>query len=348
MRTHRTVVVVALAALGALAAPSSQAQTPTAPPSDLGSPAGAFAAFSTDYKSLVAKALPPVTTAELARRLRETAAEAAAEKPIALRDLRSWAALFDLKIDPAKQERGAEMIDSENASYLVDPGAGRFYIAIRHAATAPFPRQDFQKLLPEIRRAHESLAAKIGIPARQIIFTDFRETLAQSTPQPKLRDARETAIESVGATTTQLRAVGGLLVDGSYVRIASIDARRFEMVDVRWPQIRLAPEVDEKSVLAPTLLADRITERVAATAGGKPVSVVMAVVLRPIHAAPRIYYVPSLRVGIQPKSERLRDGYRTDAGEQVYFDLVAGMEGLADRDERDLVPESLERKRNAQ
>jgi hypothetical protein len=120
------------------------------------------------------------------------------------------------------------------------------------------------------------------------------------------------------------------------------------MVDVRWPQLRLAPEVDERSVLAPAVLADRITERVAAAGGGKPVSVVMAVVLRPIHDAPRATYVPTLRVGIKPQSEKQNNGYRTDAGEQLYFDLVAGFEGLADRDQRDLVPESLERKDTGQ
>jgi hypothetical protein len=40
--------------------------------------------------------------------------------------------------------------------------------------------------------------------------------------------------------TTVLRAVGGVQVEGSQLRLASIDADRLELVDVQWPPVRLA------------------------------------------------------------------------------------------------------------
>lgn len=316
---------------------------PTSPPSDLGSPPEVLAEFSTDYRVLVAAALPRVTADELRRRLNRVRTEAAETKPLAIRDAAAWAGLFERKVDPLLLEHATELVDTDDASYLVDPEIGRFYVSIRYPDLAPVPRQKFEQLIPDIRRAHEVLAEeKIGISRHEIFFVDFRETLVQSTPRPGLAGAREGPIECAGATTTLLRAVGGILVDGSFARISSVDARRVEMADVRWPPLRMAPEVEDRTVVAPARLADRVVERISSTAQGKPVNVLMAVVLRPMRADHRIYFVPSLRVGISPKSEPGKDGYQTEAGEEVYFDLVAGMEELADRDERE-PKENLER-----
>ena len=340
MRLH-ALIGIALFAAGCAVRPPEPPRG--APRSDLGTPREAVSTFSTDYRALVAAALPRISDADLRSLLSQAQAEAAAEKPLAVRDVRGWAALFGLPIDPPKVERPGELIDVGDASYLVDPEAGRFYMTVRLPASAPVARQEFAGRLPAIRRAHEVLADRIGVPRRQIFFVDFRETLAQSTPRPQLAGARETPIESVAATTTLLRAVSGLLVDGSFVRMTGVDADRLELVDVRWPPLRLAPEVELKDLVSPARLADRVVKRLSATEQGKPVNVLMAVVLRPVRANHRIYFIPSLRVGTLPKSEARKDGYRTDAGETFYLDLLAGAEDLADRDEREPVPENLER-----
>jgi hypothetical protein len=297
---------------------------------------------STDYRALVEAALPRVGAESLAERLRAAAKEGAAD--LQVKDARSWAALFDLTLDPNsidRAQRAAEIVDLERGSLLVRPAEGRLWVAIRQGETKPYPREEFAKLVPEIRRAHLALAERIGIPRTQVFFTDFRETLAQSSPRPGLADARESAIESVGATTTLLRAAGGLLVDGSLVRISSVDAKRIEMVEVRWPRIVLACDVEAAKPLAPAQLLDRLVERVAAAAQKRPVSVRMAVVLRPLRNPYRTEFVPSLRVGVVPRSERVKDGYRTEAGEVLYVDLVPGYE---EKDLREVAPENLERK----
>jgi hypothetical protein len=327
-------------ALGVLASVPSIAQ-PAA--SDLGSPREAATVYSSDYRALVAGALPKVGADALGRRLAAVRAEAAVSRGLAVRDAASWTALFGLDAKVRAGDRPGELVELEAGAFLADPEAGRFLVSLAHPDAEPVPRGELDRQLPEIRRAHEALAERIGVPKGEIFHTDFREILAQSTPAPGLAGARESEIESFGATTTLLRASGGLLVDGSYASLTSLDARRLDRVEVRWPAIRLLPEVDGGKPLAPSDLTDLLTRRIESAAHGREINVLMAVVLRPVEAGPRTYFVPSLRVGLAPKAVKERDGYRTEAGEEFYVDLVAGLEDLPERDDRELVPESLER-----
>lgn len=331
-----------LAGFASFQAAPSPAQAPSAAPagtaSDLGSPAQPRARFTADYRAAVEAALPRVAAADLSRRLRAAVAEDAAANPLAVRDAGAWTALFGVEPSADRSVSADELVEGKEASYLVAPQSGRLYMTIRRPDAKPYAREAFKQMLPRIRRAHQALAQRVGIPARQVFFTDFRETLAQSTPGSPA-EGREGPIESAGATTTLLRAVGGVLVDGSFALMSSVNAEQIEMVDVRWPRVLLAPEVDVAKVVAPSELAARIAERIAADAKGQAVTVRMAVVLRPLRHAHRSYFVPSLRVGVLPATERVADaGYRTEAGQEFYLDLVPGLADLEERDERELVP----------
>ena len=119
MQTRSLVVAATLcAAWPALAAAQS---------SNLGSPAESGRRFSADYKAVVTAALPTVTADELAERVKAAVVEDAAERPLAIADARSWGALFG--VDAPAGAVGDELVDGENASYLVAPDAGRLYIA---------------------------------------------------------------------------------------------------------------------------------------------------------------------------------------------------------------------------
>jgi hypothetical protein len=264
-----------------------------------------------------------------------------------VRDAATWTALFGLDAKARAGDRPGELVDLDAGSFLADAEAGRFLVSLSHPDAKPMPRRDFARRLPEIRRAHEALADRIGLAQGEILHVDFREILAQSTPAPGLAGARESEIESFGATTTLLRSAGGLLVDGSWASLTSLDERRIDRVEVRWPPIRLLPEVATGKLLAPADLADRIVRRIDSAARGREVNVLMAVVLRPVAAGARTYFVPSLRVGVAPRAVKAGDGYSTEAGEEFYLDLVAGLEELPERDGRDLVPQNLEREKPA-
>jgi hypothetical protein len=130
-------------------------------------------------------------------------------------------------------------------------------------------------------------------------------------------------VVSEGAKSTYLRAVGGVLVDGSYARIGSVDARQLSSVQIRWPTVKLADEVRAGALRAPQEVMGEIVKHIEATSNRLPVSVLMAIVLRPLDFAKPGVYVPSLRVGVKPQSVKTADGYRTDAGEVFYSDLLS-------------------------
>jgi hypothetical protein len=326
MNVRSLVVAATLAAWPSLSA----AQSPDL--SNLGSPREAGTRYSADYKAIVKAALPSVTADELAERVKAAVIEEAAERPLAVADARTWGALFG--VDAPAGAMGDELVEGDLASYLVSPDAGRLYIALRGEPKA-YPREAYGRLLPQIRAAHKELAEKIGIPSRQVLFTDFRETLAQSTPR-RLGEIPDGPIESVGATSTFVRAVGGLLVDGSSFRVSSLDAERIDMAEVRWPRLVLAPEVDANRVIAPSQLAERLVDRISANEKGRPVSVRMAVVLRPVASGRGSAFVPALRVQVQPQSVKRADGVSTEAGEEFYLNLVSGLPALEEGDGREV------------
>lgn len=135
---------------------------------------------------------------------------------------------------------------------------------------------------------------------------------------------------AVGAVTTLLRGVNGVLVDGSFLRLNSIDSKRLERLDVRWPQVRISLTAMKAGYRGPQDVVDGIVKRIASDSNNQPVSVNMAIVLRPITSRLGTEFVPSLRVGVQPQSIKTEDGFRTDAGEVFYTDLVKGAPPIAD------------------
>ena len=205
--------------------------------------------------------------------------------------------------------------------------------------TKPLPREEFREQLPAIRAAHADLAEKIGLPRDQLYFTDVREVLAQATAHPQQGGA-EGPILVEGVVTTMLRAVGGLLVDGSHFRAISVDANRLELLDIRWPRLKIAANVTDSRLRAPRDVAASVVRRVTANSNQLPVNVRMAVVLRPVTSAREVTYVPSLRVGVEPQSVRVGDGFRTDAGEVFHIDLMAGSPELADPSSKDAAQSS--------
>ena len=99
--------------------------------------------------------------------------------------------------------------------------------------------------------------------------------------------------------------------------------------------MRLSANVAKNGIRVPRDVMTSMTRRVAANSARLPVNVWMAVVLRPIQEATGLVFVPALRVGVEPKSVPVDDGYRTDAAEAFYIDLVRGSAEFADADERD-------------
>ena len=299
--------------------------------SPLGSPASIVGRYSANYPEIVRAALPKVDMATLNRLLADVKAAAAAEKPLAITNLRQLERTFGLR------ERGkadaSGFLDVGEAVYRVDGDGQRIYLARRYPELQPVSRQDFAGELPAIRAAHQDLVERLGIPRQEVFFIDVREILSETDGHPEREAGVKGEIQSEGAVTTMLRAVGGVLVEGSYVRLSSIDGKRLDLVDVRWPAVRLTAAALKNGLRAPQESIESITRRVAADSKGQAVNVRMAVVLRPVQSGlPNrpTGFVPSLKVVIEPQSIKTEGGYRTDAGEIFFVDLVRGAPPFAD------------------
>jgi hypothetical protein len=323
--SRRLMMALGLLLLASGAIPGARAAESESP---LGSPAASAALYTSDYAAAVQAALPRVDAETLTRIVSEAEAAAAAEAPLAIASVADLERFFGFR--PSGQETPApsQFVDIGDAAYRVDPGQ-RIYLVRRYPGVPALSRAAAARNLPEIQSAHAELAARLGIPAQGVHFADFREVLSQTDGSPTLEGGVEGEIESEGAVTTFLRAVGGVQVEGSYLRIASIDPSRLELVDGRWPAVRLSRQVATSGLRAPRDAADGIVRKVEADSGGLPVALHMAVVLRPVEGK-ELEFVPSLKIGLEPKSIETEEGLRTDAGEIFYVDLLRDSAPLAD------------------
>ncbi len=301
--------------------------------SPLGSPRRIATRYGANYEEMVREALPKADLAMLNQVMEKVRAEAAAEKPLAITDPRQLEKAFGLR------ERGeadaSGYFEVGEAAYRVDPDGQRLYLARRYGDVRRVPRKEFAGELAAIKTAHQELAERLGIPRSEVMFSDTREILSETDGHPELEKGVKGEIMAEGAVTTMLREVGGVLVEGSFVRVSSLDAKRLDLLDVRWPRLRLSKEALRAGIRSPQEVLPNITRRVAADSQGQPVNVRMAVVLRPVQAARAVEFVLSLKVGVAPQSIKTENGYRTDAGEVFFVDLVKGAPAFADPAARD-------------
>lgn len=312
-------IVSLLVLASATAGTPAWAQSPDNP---LGTPAAAVGKFSRNYAEAVRMALPPIDSAELARVMERVRAATANEKPLAITNSAELEKFFSLR--SRNPDKSGDFVDAGDAVYKFEPKAGRIYVAWRTTDVKPVARSTFTRRIKSIRAAHEGLAKRLGIPAEQVMFTDFREILTKTDPRaatPTAATAAGTPIMAEGGTTTLLRAVGGVLVEGSYLRVSSVDARRMSLVKATWPHVQLADGAG-RALRAPKDMLDDVTKRIANDSRGVPVNVRMAIVLRPVDADKPGVYVPSLKIGVEPQAIKTADGYRTDAGQVYYSDLL--------------------------
>lgn len=139
-------------------------------------------------------------------------------------------------------------------------------------------------------------------------------------------------IESESATSTILRAVDGMMIDGSFLRMSSMDEKSHRADDLRWPALSLGKDALSE-LRPPKALADSIIKRVDQSNKGASINVRMAVVMRAMDRAKPSEFVPMLRVAIKPKAIKTETGFNTDAGEMFYMNLASGLPEFADADE---------------
>jgi hypothetical protein len=262
---------------------------------------------SEDYAALVERAFPPFDGAVLSRRL-ATIRRAYPEgyDTVNVRKIEDLEALLGL---PHSAVNGGDYVATEKATYGISATSGRIHYARNIDAEPPMAFDLAQRTQRDIEARHVELLAKMGIDAKQVLFanTGILSLRTQERGAPE----ESAKLQADAVFTYALREIDGLQVEGSEAKLASRDGGLVNL-SLRWPAMQLHPELADFSLKSGDELKREVLAQVEAAANRSPVSVRMAVVLRPVKVRSGRVFVPSIKVGVMPKEE---------AGAIFYVDL---------------------------
>lgn len=276
--------------------------------SDLGSPAETRAALSDDYPQLVERAFPTFDRARLAARV-----EGIARKypqgldTLKVRSLKDVERLMKLKT--REYAPTSKVFRGEGLAYEVHPEKGKILFSREVRKPMALTREEGVKRRVDFVRRHEALLERIGVPKEQIFFEETSLLMAQSSTNPKKGPVRKTKPVVEGFTTVALRAVDGILVEGSVAKVTSFSAEEVNALTVDWPRVQLHPAIKSFELRNQGDMKKAIADRVRAIAGKGKANVRMAVVLLPVQEGETSYLVPVMKVGV----------HTAQAGEGVVF-----------------------------
>jgi hypothetical protein len=276
--------------------------------SELGSPAETHEALSNDYAQLVERALPKFDRAILKSKF-----EGVIKKyprgldTIKVRSLGDVERLMKLNVQ--QHAPTTKAFRQEGLAYEVHPEKGK--IQFFHEITQPLSLSKAQGLqrLPEFTRRHEALIEQLGVTKEQTFFKNTSLLMSQGSTNPQAGPVKKTDPIVRGVTTHVVRAIDGIIVEGSSAKITSFSADKINSVRLKWPGLRFHPGIKSYEVKSQQNLKLAIADRVRTIAGRERANVKMAVVLLPISEGETSYMVPVMKVAV-----------RTDAaGEGVVF-----------------------------
>lgn len=276
--------------------------------SDLGSPAASAQLYSDDYARLIDAALPTFRSEELGRRLEILRRKYPdGHDPLRLRKTSDIEELLGL---PHATQGGADYVDVKTAVYGVSLQSGRVHYARNLEGQPPMAFDEAQRSRRELEARHLDLLARAGIDAQQVLFKNTG-VMSLRSQSPEMAEA-DAVLAADSVFTYALRSIDGLQVEGSAAKIASRGGGEPVSLSLRWPALRLHPQLTSFKLKSAAELKREILPLVKQAAGDGAVNLQMAVVLRPVSLDGRLVYVPSLKIGVLPKDE---------AGALFYVDL---------------------------
>ena len=278
-----------------------------------GSPADAAGIFTRDYRKGIEAAFPQYDPRQLQEKLEVIAkTQGGREDPVRLRTLEAIEDLFGLA--PADRKSGDNVVETRRVYYEADRDLGTAYYYRDMETLAPLPYRKAVGLRDAVAGEHQALLDKIGIGKDEIFYTETFFMMLQSSTDPEAGPVEETKPVVDVIATYVLRALEGLMVEGSAVKIASKRSGKVEMLGFDWAPFRFHPALQRFDLRERDALVREIESRVTDVVNSdEEVNVLMAVVLRPVLVDGGRVFVPSLRVGVLPN-----DG---QAGAMFYVDL---------------------------
>ncbi len=275
---------------------------------ELGSPVENRKMVSNDYNDLVKRAFPQYENIKLQQRL-----EGLVKKfPNGLDTLKTRS-LHDLesvlRLKKQRNPAGLRVLKLQDMAYEVDPGQGRIEFVREVKQPISLSREAGLKKLEELKRVHNTILEKMGVPGDQTFFRQTYLIMSQSETNPELGPVKKTTPVVVGVTTDVIRAIDGILVEGNNAKLTTFSGNDVDVLTVKWPRFRMDPAIRSFKLKSRDRLEGLITDKVKSITGNSRGKVKMAVVLLQVGEGDNLTMVPAMKVAVTA----------VDSGEGVVF-----------------------------
>ena len=282
-----------------------------------------------DYRGVVEASFPRYKNADLKKRF----SDIKQKYPRGRDNIKLWSLdAIERTFGLSRQKRESQdtRVETENRAYSADRAKGRVFLYDAEGQPEFMTETEGRRALAQVAKQHERVLEQAGITKDEILFKKTSMMLMQAMTSPEKGAPKETEPLVRSIQTYALRAVDGIMVEGSAAKIGSRAPGKVEMLDIKWPPFEYPPQVRSFELRKNDVIKSRVTERVKQVARGRQANVKMAVVLRPVSVEGKQYYVPSLKVGIQAGAEG-------DEGEGalIYEDLLQEQVQYDDADMED-------------
>lgn len=281
--------------------------------SELGSSKEAENYMSNDYERAAVLAMPKFQAADLSRKFEEIRKKyPRGSDTITVHHLRELEKVFALPAGDFKSD--ATYYDNGKVAYEVNPASGRVAIVFNTDDLPSLNKAKAKELAPQVIREQKEYLKKLGIDTTQVLFSEsgFMYQQTSSKKGSSLVPPSEVEVDSI--FSYGLRALEGILVDGSHFRLASKAPQKLDTLAVRWPRFEFHPLIKSFEIRSANELIKEAAGKIRVSAHSNKVNVKMAVVFRPVLYKGQQTFIPSLRVGVRPDNG--------EAGEIFYLNLI--------------------------
>ncbi|MBF0313557.1 MAG: hypothetical protein HQK52_09080 [Oligoflexia bacterium] len=283
--------------------------------SSLGSPAASGNAVSTDYDSLIKGAFPTFQAAELESKLTTIIARSATSlvgiDNIVIKDLEGGLKFFNL--ESSGERLNPNTFIGTNHDLFVNRSRGVVQMFDKRAVSKLLTDSELSLLMPKLKTQHLGMLKKVGVRDDEVLFLETAPMKVQTAKggPSGFEKVLPAVVDEVA--TYVMRKSGDLLVEDSFVRLASNNERELRMLDLRWPALKTHTALKQMRVKSKDVLIREIATKTRLSAAGQKIGIRMAVVLRPVLAEGKVVYIPAMKVGVMPQ-----DG---ETGEIFFVDL---------------------------
>lgn len=299
----------------------------------LGSSARVVGAFSQDLALATRTALPSYDDQALGSMIEMVAKKYANGLDPLEVNLNAIESLYEIKVT------GEGEVQERDYGYQISKKEGRIYLHKDRTTFKPYSLTRGATELRMARQTHPALLKMFGIDKSQ--FSSFNSNLILLEGIQKMANGdygRPKAALVDNVYSYAQRAIEGIMVDGSYVKVLSKDARTNEGLIINWPRFQIHPGLLKFDVKSKTEILDEALVHLKRVANPKNESnIKMAVVFRPVMMGETRIFIPSMKIGLY--SRPVADTFADDKGENgdlFYVDLMKQALTYTERADQDV------------